>query len=836
MASKKPLFFCTLLLDSSGGPGTLNLSSKNTTFDSVSYTAQVLDFGRISQTCPYPSGLIEIGDAVVTLADVDGSIRKWLDEKTPIRRFGSITYGDENSVTTPLPLYSGQFVPGSVTAAPGTVTIRLQDNLKSWMSRALPGLITRDNFHNLPANIQSAFAPIIFGSHNSYATDNWPAQGRISAIPIDLTDPTSCIYLVARHPVGSINAVYIKEPGAGFFHKVAGTTWEYNITTWDATDGITYIGSGIKFFNALKDGTLVNVDVDGYSAHWDLSTVPATIVIDDSGVSRNPVDHLVNLIAYIMTNEVDATDGVALPTSTFDPDSFLSLRTYFASISYFSDYAITGDVNSKSIITTGLAISRLCESFLIDVFQNGDGLIAVNTFDPDALSDDIIVATVDNILIDTFKSSFPDEKKVFNSWRYWYARQNAGITAYMHSALEGQWGFESVLSNVTDQNELSSATGVNPLMEEIVKLYPVSDDDTAYNVTLARMPFATLRSYTAQFDLPLPEFLNVVGGNQLYVSNGIRITHYQGIGNDGGNPGWSNRLAKITGLMFDLAKCTVTVTCVLYVDVSGYSTTIFPAVGDHGSHGTYTPNPSTPIVVNGEDDGEYADVTHNFNDLTPAPPAASIISPTDLAGFGFGDSFTGGGGSGGGPGTIAGIGGGFVEVSNLAVIFQRTIAVDGLIQISAFVPNLAAVAAATSGPKIYVGTLSPNTKPTFLGSGDAYRAIFYSTDFDRFYWWTGAAWVGIAFDGGTIVLGASAPAGKYHLCNGASVTVSTISGGTASVTLPDTTTNPGLLELGEVCGSSQSTVTTSDQFPTCLDVPSTNPNVYIMCLNAYYRL
>lgn len=832
MASKKPIFFCTLSLDSSGGPGPQKLSSKNITFDTITYTARVLDFGRINQTCPYPSGLIEIGDAVVTLADVDGVIRNWFNEKTPIRRYGQITYGDENSVATPIPMYSGQFVPGSVTVGPGTVTIRLQDNIKSWLNRAIPGLITRDNFNNLPADIQSAFAPIVFGSHNSYDGTDWPKQGRIAAIHVN-TDTNG--YLVSRHPIIGINQVYIREPGARYFHAVSGTLWTQTTFVVDATDGITYAMWGLEFTNPLKDGTLVNVDLDGYSAHWDLSTMPATL-INDSSVSRNPIDHLINLIAYVMTNEVSASDMSVLPTSTFDTSSLISLRAYAATASWLSDYAITGGVNSKSSITASLAISRLCESFLIDMFQNGEGLIAVNIFDPDSLSDSVITATVDNILMDSFKASFPDEKKLYNSWRYWYARQNAGLTTYVQSALEGQWGFEGVLTNVTDQDELSSATGVNPLMEDIVKLYAVSDDDTAYNVMLARVPFTTLRSYQAEFDLPFPEFISAVGGNQLYVSNGIYITHYQGIGKDGGSPGWSNRLAKIVGLKFDIAKETVTVTCVLYTDISGYSIVVHPEVGEHGSHAVIVPNPSTPIVVNGEDDGEYADVTHNFNDLTPAPPAASIISPTDLAGFGFGDSFTGGGGSGGGPGTIAGIGGGFVEVSNLAVIFQRTIAVDGLIQISAFVPNLAAVAAATSGPKIYVGTLSPNTKPTFLGSGDAYRAIFYSTDFDRFYWWTGAAWAGIAFDGGTIVLGASAPAGKYHLCNGASVTVSTISGGTASVTLPDTTTNPGLLELGEVCGSSQSTVTTSDQFPTCLDVPSTNPNVYIMCLNAYYRL
>ena len=92
----------------------------------------------------------------------------------------------------------------------------------------------------------------------------------------------------------------------------------------------------------------------------------------------------------------------------------------------------------------------------------------------------------------------------------------------------------------------------------------------------------------------------------------------------------------------------------------------------------------------------------------------------------------------------------------------------------------------------YIGTLSPDTKPT-LGAGDA-GAIFWANDFDRAYNWTGSVWEDepgqpergtIAVSAAVSLAGALAASPGWALCDGSTVTGSTSTGGTTSVTTPN---------------------------------------------------
>jgi hypothetical protein len=88
------------------------------------------------------------------------------------------------------------------------------------------------------------------------------------------------------------------------------------------------------------------------------------------------------------------------------------------------------------------------------------------------------------------------------------------------------------------------------------------------------------------------------------------------------------------------------------------------------------------------------------------------------------------------------------------------------------------------------GTLSPDQKPTDLGTNDA-GFLFFATDFAHTYRWNGSAWrYAIEFGdpgSGQIEWWIVAPNnnGVYQLCDGTSTTRSLNTGATAAVTTPN---------------------------------------------------
>lgn len=88
------------------------------------------------------------------------------------------------------------------------------------------------------------------------------------------------------------------------------------------------------------------------------------------------------------------------------------------------------------------------------------------------------------------------------------------------------------------------------------------------------------------------------------------------------------------------------------------------------------------------------------------------------------------------------------------------------------------------------GTLSPNLKPTDLGTNDV-GFLFYSTDFARTYRWSGSAWADAGFEEPRGMIAWSADPFSFSgitgwaLADGSTVTASTTTGGTQSVALPN---------------------------------------------------
>lgn len=86
------------------------------------------------------------------------------------------------------------------------------------------------------------------------------------------------------------------------------------------------------------------------------------------------------------------------------------------------------------------------------------------------------------------------------------------------------------------------------------------------------------------------------------------------------------------------------------------------------------------------------------------------------------------------------------------------------------------------------GTLSPDQKPAALGTDDG-GFLFYSTDFDRLFRWTGAAWsrgpgeppAGLLLD----TTADEAPGVGWQLCDGSTVSRTTALGALVNVTVPN---------------------------------------------------
>ncbi len=96
------------------------------------------------------------------------------------------------------------------------------------------------------------------------------------------------------------------------------------------------------------------------------------------------------------------------------------------------------------------------------------------------------------------------------------------------------------------------------------------------------------------------------------------------------------------------------------------------------------------------------------------------------------------------------------------------------------------------------GTLSPDTRPVGLNASDAYKQLFYATDYDHMYVWTGGAWRCIDYTAGAVSFFITAPTtGGWVLCNGSgTANLSLPSGGLVSINVPDLTGGGGVYVKG----------------------------------------
>lgn len=787
----RPLLLLNLYLDNdpaSGGPQVKNFAGKTITFHEVTFQARVLSWGTIDRSISNPPGAIQIDDAEIELADTDGNVRAWFDSTTPYRRIGEIIFDFENNLdelnsgtdfpvmgrtsnftntnpnppvtNSPIqdqfwkPLFTGEIV-APVRFQPGKVIIRLQEVTTKFLNWEIPKLITRDNFSNLPDDANEGgtdyTAPIIFGRVISYSDIGIEPQG---AIRCWLIDTHLNRYCVARHTCFSVFTVYRKRKLDARFKVVSPTEYAIHNPTF-TFGGISYTFTVIDFISQQEDGSIIHCDASGINFRYD----PSTGIISTGSEQRNAVDAIFNLIFYA-ANDHPFIANQPQTYIRFDPQSFVD--TGVAVSSYLCDGAITDSMN------LGRAISDICRDFSIDFYEDNQARIAVHFYNP--TSDSHIPIDNKLVLLKTLEPELPTH--YFTRSRYNFFRQNAHLTEWTKSSVEGQWVEEKTLDNVTDQFELAQ-TGSNPILEIRDKLGFVRDEATALSLQKIKMGYYNLRAYPCEFEVPIPEVILY-----LQLTTCISLTHIQGIGPVG--TGWLNLPMRVYHLAFDLKSYRLTVRAIVRVSVPDSS---FQYSGTTSPHALQNRIPALPVLINGSlDDGigpgiaPDAEPQLNIIDSDAILPDSTLEIPSTFS-FSYRDGTTG------------------TKSSDEAVVVPVK-----WVELQDVTPRVSGgyvlVPGGKFGVKYYIGTLSPDTRPTAsMTDADIHKSIFYSTDFDHEYWWVGtgetgtaSGWLAIEQSAGNIVMRSFAPTGAgWHKCDGTSVSCSDYEGTVASVTLPDLT-------------------------------------------------
>lgn len=773
----KPLPLLILHLDQ----GEKYYAGKTIDFKGLPFVARVISFGTVERTLPYPTGLIAVPDAVVDVADTDGQLRAWFDERTPLKRIGELSFefeanADTGNIDHPIPDPENQdtqpeytyrpFFTGEVTLVetkPGMVTIHLRDITASWLSRTIPNLGIRDNFPNMPDDVESIFIPIIFGRVYSKSGTGLEPQG---VIDCKLIDTSLFRYAVARHQCYSINTVYRKKPHDARFFIVSVSEYTVNVAA-KVINGINWNITYIDFDTQQPDGTEIHADVSGVNYRWDFDSESQV-----NGVEvRDFVDSIVNLTFLVLQDEVEI--------QRFDGDSFLDTRTRTQARGYLCDGAITEQISN------GLALSRLAGDAVIDFYQTNRGIISLHLYDAALDADSVIPLDDDDILKKSLEPGLPPPDKLFNHIRYRYYRQNAGLSEFRKSSNTGQWGEEYTVDNLADQEEMA-AIGSNPKLETQIELYFIRDDATAKKVIKDRLAYFTLRSYTTDLSLSGP-----VAVDYISLSQPLMVTEIWGIGPAHSSPsaGWVDKVCKVYGITFDLSTLEAKLSAVVPVQIDDGD--LDWSIDDsHAAHAAQVRQPHLTTTINGSVDPEdptrlypNADQTLDFEDSLTEVVTAGISFPSAdpiITNFSSGPSAS----TRPPLETTPSLDTAWQGIHWEEDVTTRPRSVKGYVPIPFFGRTT----------RNYIGTLDPDQKPTGLTEDDAGQVTFYAVDFDRYFLWIGSGsyhsltsstgWIGVLYDMGMIGMFMLAPTNPgWALCDGSTVDATTIEGTIAPVTL-----------------------------------------------------
>lgn len=534
---KKFVWLYKMYLDPANG-GTKQFATVTTT--NQIYEGRIVGSGRVERSIPIPSGLMQISNATIELADTDSAVRQFLRPKTSMRRLCELRLAREGGSAATSPVaFVGEIVNVKFTA--GRASVELRDIHSRWLDQTIPPFITRvvgavdssgvidplvDSsgeplFPNLPKGVDSVFVPIVLGKNVS------PDDNPSGVLKLQLVDTVQNRYVVARHACEDIPAVYRKLAEDENFSVVDSS--EYTIVEIsDFFEGIHYIITCVQFGAAQPENAEIRADVLGVNLRGPFGFMPQV------GFSRNIVDHLINLVYY-------AT--LKLPVvARYDVNSWNLVRNTCASEGYTHDYIISEPMTWRA------CLSQLCASAGIDFFQDKFARLALAlTVKSDPLRP--VFTDHDHILRNSVQQSLADPS--FNKLRYFYARNHA----------TNEWAFSRSRDNDEDQVALGE------IQETTLEMHAVRESFAATSglllpeeIARQRLKWLGLDSFQFECDMMAPSVIT-----NLELAKLVGYTHYDGITNPGEK--YVNEEFKVYSISLDMDRLKYHVKAVRPIDI-----------------------------------------------------------------------------------------------------------------------------------------------------------------------------------------------------------------------------------------------------------------------------
>jgi len=485
------------------------------------YEPRVTHFDRIERSIPIPTGLPRLSDGGLRIADTDQEYRKTFAENTPI---SSVI--EQRMVPTDGALLSSQLIyrgkVSQVTFPEGAVDIKLSDRMFEFFEEEVPVLGTVDVFPNMPEGKQETFIPIPIGTLDSSFTTGY------GSMRVDLIDTTLNRYPISRYASEELLGVWGKGPeDEEFTELTAGTDYteisvgytidevDYSIDFIDlATSGLPASWYSDETPTSIRSNVEIRIDIKG--ALW-----------EGTAATNNPIRAIQKWLTHVVQYDDDGLNSVAFNVAAATADS----------LGYTCGGAFT------EIMTHRTALSQLVSSFVVDLFQDKNGLIAVvltSDSDPNRpVFDDLF-----QILVESVTQSLPDPP--YNSIVYRYAWIPA----------DKEFMYEERYDNAADQGIMGE------VIQTEIDMPFVQDAATANLVVTEYASYHHSASYRIQFDLSGPKAID-----QLELAKLIGVTHYGGIDESGA--GFTNEEFKIDRLIFDPNQLKYTVHAVRRVPGAG---------------------------------------------------------------------------------------------------------------------------------------------------------------------------------------------------------------------------------------------------------------------------
>jgi hypothetical protein len=422
------------------------------------YAGRVLSWSPIDRDAE-PHSLPRCSDLTVRLANADGAISGLLGSESPLRRRATIHVGPEGGswASEYIQIYDG-VVSDCRVAGDGTVEIRLLEKVSDRLADSLSNAIDPDDWPDLPASAPPEYAPAIYGV--------------VTGLQLGCVDESAWRYVVACHPVASVDHVYID----GIEEVQFGGNWTatevvVGSETWTLLDFSAQPGSGLA--------SVITVDVHGLAdAGGTAITNPVEIVADYCG--------------------------------RFAGLTFLASDDWAAAAARAGSRSWTCSLAVVSAATHGETLGRLVRDYGLDLIHTWRGWFRIDLWD----SATALAEASEHPEIDAHTATLVDS----SAW---------ALPRQMVSDIQYRWGWDAQNETwqgsgvYSDALTLAAMGGAGHGRRDTADLRYANDAATALDIVRRRQYWTGRRANSYTVRVPAESFLGLVGIGDLVDVSGL---------------------------------------------------------------------------------------------------------------------------------------------------------------------------------------------------------------------------------------------------------------------------------------------------------------------------